>query len=229
MQDHVRKWNDDMYRKHPTPYSGLAGIVMRLRARAIRSLADIKPSDSVLEIGCEAGNLMARFPRAKRLVGADISGEALRDAKNMFERINRAVDFVQCDGARPLPFSKGAFSVIVCSDMIEHVSEPDKVLNSILMISTPSTRIVLSVPNEEVVLSLKRRLSRIGLLQKIMPGIESERSEWHIHSFSKTSLLNLLSGKLQVKTLRLALGLSIIVLCGPAGASSTLQPAHRRG
>lgn len=229
MQENVRKWNDDMYRKHPTPYSGLVGIVMRFRARVIRSLADIKPSDSVLELGCEAGNLMARFPKAKRLVGADISGVALRDAKSMFERINRTADLVLCDAARPLPFSKGAFSVIVCSDLIEHVSEPDKVLHSILMISTPLTRIVISVPNEEAVLRLKRLLSRIGLMQRTMPGIESERSEWHLHSFSKTSLLKLLSGKLQVKTLRLALGLSIIALCGPAGPSSPLQAADRRG
>jgi SAM-dependent methyltransferase len=222
-QSHVRKWNDEMYRKHSTPYSGLAGIVVRQRARVIRSLADIKPNDSVLEVGCEAGNLLARFPKAKRLVGVDISGEALSDAKSLFESIKRPADFIQCDATQPLPFSKGEFSVIICPDVLEHASEPEKVIDAVIDVSTPSTRIVLSVPNEEPVLRLKRLLAKIGLLQKVMPGIESGISEWHLHSFSKKSLLDLLSAKLRVEALRMPLGLSIVALCMPVAADIGLE------
>src|SRR6266536_2940811 len=66
-----RKWNDEMYRKHATPYTGLAGFVERLRVQCVRSFANIKSTDTVLEIGCEGGNLMARLPESKRIVGAD--------------------------------------------------------------------------------------------------------------------------------------------------------------
>ena len=52
-----REWNDEMYKLYPTPYVGLAGFVERKRARTICSLADIKSTDAVLEIGCEAGEI----------------------------------------------------------------------------------------------------------------------------------------------------------------------------
>jgi 2-polyprenyl-3-methyl-5-hydroxy-6-metoxy-1,4-benzoquinol methylase len=213
MQSSARQWNNEMFIKHPTPYTGLAGLVQRIRARQICSIADIKPTDSVLEVGCEAGNLMVRLPECNRLVGVDISDVALHDAENRFRSIGRTAEFLSCDATERLPFCKGEFSVIICAEVLEHVSEPRKVIENILRISEPTTRIILSVPNEEAKLRLKTLLSKIGIMRLILPGIETVQSEWHVQSFSKSSFIELISSVLSIVSLRVVVGLHIVVLC----------------
>jgi 2-polyprenyl-3-methyl-5-hydroxy-6-metoxy-1,4-benzoquinol methylase len=213
MQIGSREWNDEMYKAYPTPYTGLAGVVERIRASAIRSFSDIKPTDRVLEVGCEAAGLMARLPKCDRLVGVDISKAALADAQQRFSTMNRIAEFIQCDATEGLPFRKGEFSVVICSEMLEHVNEPAMVINNILRICEPSTRIILSVPNEEPKLRLKRILSKIGFMQIFMPGIQVGQSEGHIQAFSNSSFLHLLSGKLTVIRQSTVLGLHTVALC----------------
>ena len=41
-------WNDAMYARHPTPYTGLAGLVEKLRVWKVQSVAQIRPDDRVL-------------------------------------------------------------------------------------------------------------------------------------------------------------------------------------
>ena len=221
MQSKVSKWNDEMYRKHATNYSGLAGISERIRVRTIRSLADIRLIDTVLEVGCEAGNLMARLPKCRRLVGVDVSGAALRDARQRFSVMNRTAKFFQCDATEALPFEKGAFSVIICSQMLEHVSEPAMVIDNILRVSEASTRIVLSVNDEEPNLRIKRLLVRLNLMQILLPTIETGTSEWHLQKFSKSLFLRLLSEKLLIVKLKYFYGIFIIASCKVGGGETS--------
>ncbi len=213
MQGSLRQWNDKMYGKHATHYSGLAGLPELIRARIIRSLADIRASDTVLEVGCEAGNLMARLPRCRRLVGVDISGAALRDARKQFKGIDRHAEFLQCDAAKSLPFKKGEFTVVVCSQTLEHVDEPAKIIENIVSISNPRTRIILTVNDEERNLKIKEFLIRLRLMRILLPTIETETSEWHLQNFSKASFLALVSDKLTIVNLRYLYGLFVMASC----------------
>jgi cyclopropane fatty-acyl-phospholipid synthase-like methyltransferase len=74
-----------MYHQHPTPYHGIAGFIEHSRVKTVYKFACVQPDDSVLEIGCEAGNLLYQCPKARRIVGADISSRALRDAHQLFK------------------------------------------------------------------------------------------------------------------------------------------------
>ena len=186
----VAKWNDDMYKKHPTPYSGIAGVVEIYRIRKIIKYSDIKPEDKVLEIGCESGNLLASLQKSKQLVGFDISNKALKDADKFLSSKNIDYKLVQGDATKKLPFNKGEFDVIVCSETLEHVTKPDKVIKNIFDISNNNTRIIITVPNEKPKLFIKEFLVRFGLMKLLFPDIETEKSEWHIHSFSKDLLFS---------------------------------------
>ena len=64
-----------MYQMHPTPYSGLAGMIERARSRKVLEFAQINPDDAVLELGCEAGNLLINVPLCRRIVGAASTGD----------------------------------------------------------------------------------------------------------------------------------------------------------
>ncbi len=185
----LASWNDRMYEAHPTPYErGLAGMVESRRAQAVLELARIQPSDAVLEVGCEAGRLLSRVPPARRVAGADISRRALQDAAARFERLGRAVELFQVDALQGLPFERGEFDVILCSEMLEHVDHPERVLEHIHALATPKTRVVVSVPIEAPKVRVKAMLHRVGLLGRLFPHIEPGQSEWHVHAFSGAML-----------------------------------------
>ncbi len=222
MQNSFRKWNEEMYRKHPTNYSGLGGSFARFIVRMIRSLAEIKPTDAVLEVGCEAGGVMVRLPECRRLVGVDLSRTALRDARKNFRNINRNAEFLQCDASNTLPFKRGRFSVIICSQMLEHVSNPEAVVDNILTIAAPTTRIVLSVNDEERNLQLKKLLVRLKLMHILLPTFEEGTSEWHLQRFDRSSFESLLSRRLTIIKLRYYYGLFSIALCKVPGGETGL-------
>ncbi len=208
--DELAEWNDRMFERHPTPYFGLAGIVEKARLRAINKLAKITSSDSVLEIGCEAGNLMLALPQAARMVGFDISQKALDVAEESFLLAKRKAEFVFGNGEEPLPFEKGEFSVIICSEMLEHVVSPRLVLQNIHAITTPATRIILTVPYEKPKLVIKKVLTSTGIFKMILPGIEEGLSEWHLQEFSKAKLLESMDGLFEPDYIKTLYGLHVV-------------------
>lgn len=182
-----------MYGKHPTPYGkGLAGFIQSKRVSRVLKYAKVGSNDRVLEIGCESGRLCAAIPACTRLVGCDISARALEDAKKLFAGLGRKAEFVLVDAARALPFQRGEFDVVICSEMLEHVPDPSAVIANIAGIGTLETRVVLSVPLEGPKVIVKRWLEKIGVLRLLFPGIERGQSEWHLQAFS-TALLQRLT------------------------------------
>lgn len=186
------QWNDEMYAKHPTPYeNGLAGFIQSRRVARVLEYASIGPRDRVLEIGCERGRLCAAVPPCLRLVGCDISAKALEDARNHFVAVGRGAEFQVVDALETLPFEKGEFDVVICSEMLEHVTDPALVIANIADICTTNTRLILTVPVEAPKLLAKRWLERVGLLRLLFPGIEGNQSEWHLQAFSRALLQQL--------------------------------------
>ncbi len=208
MDQDLVDWNDRMYQKHSTPYGlSIAGFISSARVRTVSKLAAIQHHDRVLELGCERGNLLLSLPSCKRLVGSDISPAAIADARLAAIECGRAnTEFVQCDAQMALPFSKGEFDVIILSEMLEHVHDPRLVLANVRDIATPSTRVIITVPNENPKLVIKKILKAIGLMQLLFPGIEDGQSEWHLHRFSKPMIRKITAGLFSVKSLKSVYG-----------------------
>lgn len=196
----LESWNDQMYNLHPTPYYGLAGIISSKRIRTILKMANTDTDDSVLEIGCESGHLLASIKRAKRVVGLDISKNALKDAAELLkEKKAYKLELLQADAQQELPFSQGEFNVIICSETLEHVEKPVLVLENINKISTSNTKVILSIPLERPKLFIKKLLRATRLFNLFFEGIEYEQSQWHIHALSKTNLKNLCRDMFKIK------------------------------
>ena len=111
-----------------------------------------------------------------------------RTRKAFFREIGRKAEFQVVDALQPLPFQQGDFDVIICSEMLEHVTNPGAVIANIADICTVKTRVILTVPLEAPKLVLKRWLERLGVLRFLFPGIERGQSEWHLQAFSRTML-----------------------------------------
>jgi 2-polyprenyl-3-methyl-5-hydroxy-6-metoxy-1,4-benzoquinol methylase len=192
VDDALADWNDRMYRAHPTPYKrGIAGAIQRARVRTVLKLARAGPGDRVLEIGCEAGHLLGSLPTVRRIVGVDISTSALDDAERFLEARLEPIELHELDAQQPLPFARGEFDLIICSEMLEHVRQPRSVLENIRALAGGHTRIVVTVPIEKPKVWSKRFLQRVGLLDVLFQGIETGQSEWHLQVFSERLLREL--------------------------------------
>ena len=193
MDEHLVRWNDEMFAAYPTPYNnGIAGWIQKARVATVIRLADIRPEDSVLELGCESGGLILNLPDCRRRIGVDISGQALKQAEKIAtQRALKNIQFKQLDAQKPIPFETGSFDVIIASELLEHVHQPRKVIENIYALSNTDTRVVVTVPMEKTKLVVKKILKKLGIMGLLFPGIEPEASQWHLQHFSKKMLLQM--------------------------------------
>jgi SAM-dependent methyltransferase len=128
-------------------------------------------AERLLEVGCGTGVVLeairGRFP-AMQLVGADLSNEALRIAR---ERVRNA-HFVQLDAGQ-LPFRR-EFDVVCAFDILEHVDQDDAVLLGLAEATRPGGGILVAVPQHPWLWSAaddygghRRRYTKAGIEGKM--------------------------------------------------------------
>jgi SAM-dependent methyltransferase len=113
------------------------------RRRALL-LAEARPGERVLDLGCGAG----RFVAALRAAGVDAIGTEIAEAA--LERARRNVpggDFrlVEPDGS--LPLGHGAVDLVWCSEVLEHVPDTVALLTEARRVLARGGRLVVTVPD----------------------------------------------------------------------------------
>jgi SAM-dependent methyltransferase len=163
--------------------------IERMRVRAIRRLLALSGSERVLEVGCGGGNLIERV--GGRRFGIDLSPFILDKAR---ARLGPAVPLVRGD-AMSLPFASGAFDRVLCSEVLEHVLNPESVVRELRRVLRPGGHAVVSVPNEQVINWLKRVAFALPLSRRLIAGDAGGYQvplrmddEWHLHAFSRARL-----------------------------------------
>jgi SAM-dependent methyltransferase len=105
-------------------------IQKRLERKVMQRLAATVPGGQILDVGCGYQPYRCLFDN-RRYVGLDLS----------LERCPTVVG-----DARFLPFMDGSFDGIICSEVIEHVFEKEKVLDEIRRVLRPGGWIILTAP-----------------------------------------------------------------------------------
>jgi SAM-dependent methyltransferase len=124
--------------------------ILKLQAfldKALEGKADV----AVLEAGCGSASFF-RFEPTAHLVGIDISEKQLSRNTSLGETI--------CGDIQHYEFQPSTFDIIVCWNVLEHLSQPELALERFAVALKEDGMIVLGLPN---VLSLK------GLLTKCLP------------------------------------------------------------
>ncbi|HEY6475719.1 MAG TPA: class I SAM-dependent methyltransferase, partial [Polyangia bacterium] len=109
--------------------------------RAIRDLYDARPDETVVEIGCGEGELLARLGAwrpARRLYGFDVSREILEQARR------HSGVTVALQSAERLALRDQIADVVVASEVLEHLGDPAAALREIARVAR--RRVILSVP-----------------------------------------------------------------------------------
>jgi ubiquinone/menaquinone biosynthesis C-methylase UbiE len=122
--------------------AGYLGVVRRLLEEA-----ELRPGETVLEVGCGTGVLdrwLARHTHgANRIVGVDISRYLLREARALAgqEGWEGVIEFRE-GSAEALPFPESSFAVTMSSTVIQRV-DADRMLQEMVRVTTPGGRVAV--------------------------------------------------------------------------------------
>jgi 2-polyprenyl-3-methyl-5-hydroxy-6-metoxy-1,4-benzoquinol methylase len=119
------------------------------RSEMVGQLAGDVSGRSVLDIGCQYG-LFSFFllEKGAKVTAVDISERWVQKCteKAASEYPGRDVKFLVAD-AQDLPFKNESFDAVVCTEVVEHVDFPGKVISEIYRVLVPDGVLVLGTPN----------------------------------------------------------------------------------
>jgi SAM-dependent methyltransferase len=109
---------------------------------------DLASGLDVLDAGCGVGYGAEMIARAgaSRVVGIDLAPEAIATAS---ERAGELVDFQVGDVQDP-PFDEGAFDLVVCFEVLEHLEDPEPVITALKGVLREGGLLLVSSPNRGV-------------------------------------------------------------------------------
>jgi len=132
-QARLLHWNE--VARNLETWTSWGGYYHRRLTQVYQSL--VAPGQSVLELGCGRGDLLAALKPALG-VGVDFSEEMIRAARRRHPHIR----FVHTD-AHALDLTE-KFDVIVLSDLVNDLWDVQTVLQQVSQLSTPRTRIIIN-------------------------------------------------------------------------------------
>jgi SAM-dependent methyltransferase len=158
-------------------WAGIAEVTEALR---------LSPGGTLLDLACGRGGygLEIAARTGARLVGADFSAEAVRQARQQAGRLGRTAGFAVADLAAT-GLGTGAADAVLCVDAIQFAPEPDAAYRELRRVLAPGGRVVLTCwepldPGDDRVPARLRRVSLgSGLAAAGFTGVEvSERPGW---------------------------------------------------
>lgn len=136
----------------------------------------------VLDVGCGDGLTSSILIPENEVYGVDVSEAALARAQE------RGIKITKFNLDQGLPDIKTSFDVILLLDILEHVHDPERLLDAAVSQMSEDTILVVSVPNTMNLLT--RFFFLLGHYVDVMDRShkESKLFSEHLHVFSKAKL-----------------------------------------
>jgi ubiquinone/menaquinone biosynthesis C-methylase UbiE len=107
----------------------------------------IRPEDVVVDVGCgDGGNARFCASLGASTTIVDISANALTRATALLKSEPGVVTAIESDGD-PLPLPTEFATRVICTEVLEHVDDPNKFLAELARIGKPGAKYLLSVPD----------------------------------------------------------------------------------
>jgi len=162
--DRQNRYRERYRREHPQWRSSGDAFEALVRQR-------LTPASRVLDLGCGRGGVMELLWReVRRAVGVDPDLASLRE--------HRAGLPLACATGEALPFAAGCFDVVIALWVLEHLPQPQVMLQGLQRVLAPGGRLLFLTPNADHPLLLANRFSwAFPAVQKLLVPRLYGRSE----------------------------------------------------
>ena len=167
------------------PWDVVVSFVYRHAPRD-RDRSDIR----ILEVGCGGGHVLRLFPEAA-LTGVDVSDVFLRKARKNLDGYHVTLRKGQLHELR---LEEASFTKAVCTEVLEHVIEPEGILRGLQRVVRPGGTVVITFPNDRLIHRVKNIVRRSGAaLWPSFRRISWGADKYHLHVWSIDQMRALLS------------------------------------
>jgi len=199
----IIKWNEilnenqpmELVREHKNP------VIRAKEEKRIEKIIECigkQRNVTVADLGCEKGELAKRISLMyEDILCCDIDVNVLNDARNNIS--NNNVKYFACDICET-GLLDNTVDICIASEVIEHLPEPEKAVSELARITKPGGRVIISVPNEKVVLSLKNIAKMIGM-RKSLGALSEGIAVGHVQIFGMRKLKNVLSKHIEIENM----------------------------
>src|ERR1035437_6082749 len=133
----------DNYKKH-TQRNPIQRLLLWNFFRHLVNLTSTKKVDSILDVGCGEGFTLNRLK--EKGIGKKLEGlEYLKAAIELGKKTYPDIKIIQ-GSIYELPYKDNLFDLVLCTEVLEHLEEPEKALKELVRVS--KKYLVISVPNE---------------------------------------------------------------------------------
>jgi ubiquinone/menaquinone biosynthesis C-methylase UbiE len=200
-EEHAIKHDLDKFYNHP---NRLFRYIENKRIQVLIREAEINENSRVLEIGCGAGHILEKINNGI-LTGIDISQTQIDRAK---KRLGNKAELIKAKGEH-MPFPANYFDRIICTEVFEHVLEPEEIMQEMKRVLKNDGIISLSIPNENLIIFTKKVLLNTGFRWVLEPkksqwdlASKNNLDEWHIHLYSLNLIKKQISKYFQIINIR---------------------------
>ncbi len=116
--------------------------------------------------------------RGLQVMGIDISGDSLKDAKS-------SIVVIQADAHR-LPLKADRFDCVLCSEVLEHLADPDQCIGEVHRVLKDGGIACFTTP------CLNIPIPAIVPIYRKLIGVTPERAKEHLHVFSDKEVFRML-------------------------------------
>ena len=196
----VYEWNEVANRYHPMSHKAthptpVVRWIEKHRWFLTRRHVTTNGSKFILDIGCESGNIASPMASDRyHLILMDVDRKMLSSIRSNAKNV-----LMTCltGDIYTVPFKDGAIDRIICTEVLEHLTDPEKAIREIGRILKPGGRVVISVPNDRLILWIKQKLIQAGL-KKVLGNLSPGLAIGHLRIFNRKSLSTLFGGELKI-------------------------------
>ena len=134
----------DQFTRQATPFATAPGIRDEAALRLIVEASGAGPDDTVLDVACGPGLVVAAFARVVRhATGIDITPAMLDRARAHAAQLGLTNVTWRQDDVLPLPWPDASFSIVTSRFAFHHFLDPLAVLREMKRVAAPGARVVV--------------------------------------------------------------------------------------
>jgi ubiquinone/menaquinone biosynthesis C-methylase UbiE len=123
------------------PYTGIDHFIARMRFRA--AYPHLRAGSRVLDLGCGLETAFLDYASDRIATGVGVDDQVQEGTRGRWQ-------CVRADLRAPLPFPDGHFDHVVMLAVLEHLTEPEKVLREACRLTAPQGSMILTWPSSMV-------------------------------------------------------------------------------